>query len=245
MRASPARPCAHGLARPRPGGSSPRTPPRPGGLACGPRARSPHAPPLPGGGGGGLARGPYAPAFRRWRPSPWSLRALVLAAARPVPLPAPRRSAPRAREPHAPPRRLACPPRRPPCPRVLPSPGGSPGLAAPRPCPPAASLAPRPRARRPCSPAAPCAPCGSPPRPRPARLAPRPRAPASAFRALGPAPRPAQPRASRFDNRAPCAALSHAPAWPRVPPVRAQRIRARNCSCAAFDFQLYPFSILV
>jgi hypothetical protein len=90
------------------------------------------------------------------------------------------------------------------------------------------TLAPRPRA-----------PCGS--LPRPARPAPRPRAPVSAFRALG--PRATFRTPSHLASRQPCApaALSRAPMWPRVPPTRAACSRARNCSCAAFDFQLYPF----
>jgi hypothetical protein len=75
----------------------------------------------------------------------------------------------------------------------------------------------------------------------PARLAPRPRAPASAFRALS--PRVVSHAPPRLASRQPCAlaALSRAPAWPRVPPARTTCSRARNCSCAAFDFQLYPF----
>jgi hypothetical protein len=92
-------------------------------------------------------------------------------------------------------------------------------------------LAPRPP-RRPC-----LAPGGLVPRgpAHPLRLAPRarvprvrPRAPASAFRALG-------PRASCPGSRAPWQP-SRVPHRGLVCPRR-----ARNYSCAAFDFQLYPF----
>jgi hypothetical protein len=137
-----------------------------------------------------------------------------------------------------------------------------PKASSPSPCPPAA----RPRApaslaacalptshARPRAPTArappwrPCAPSVARPRPgglvpcgpaRPLRLAPTP-----VSRASGRVPRrphsarsaPARPRASRPDSRAPwwpCRVLRRGLACPR---------RARNCSCTAFDFQLYPF----
>eukprot|EP00267_Zea_mays_P043591 XP_020395697.1 basic proline-rich protein-like [Zea mays] len=100
-----------------------------------------------------------------------------------------------------------CPPD---IPRPAPRPYGSrPSLAAVRPL--GGSPAPRrPGALRP----------RAPPAARPHARVPRirPRAPTSAFRALGPrAP-------SCLASRQPCAlvALSRAPAWPRVPPARAQ-----------------------
>jgi hypothetical protein len=127
-----------------------------------------------------------------------------------------------------------------------------PRMAAARPAPraPFRRLA-RPRSPRGLAPSGPARPqpraparptrLAPAPRPCPACPAPRPRALASSFHSLGPCAASCAPPCLASWQPCALAALSRAPAWPRMPPTRVQRVCARNCSCAAFDFQLYPF----
>jgi hypothetical protein len=170
------------------------------------------------------------------RPRPRGLACPRMAAARPAPLSAPAVVPPRRLDPHArraPPRRL--------CPRARRAPPWR--LARPR---SPRCLAPsgpaRPQPRAPARPTR-LAPA---PRPCPACPAPRPRALASVFHELG--PRAASCAPPRLASWQPCAlaALSRAPAWPRMPPTRVQRVCVLATVVAQrLTFSFIPFSILV
>jgi hypothetical protein len=181
-------------------------------------------------------------------PLPFPLRAFLARVPCAPAAPRPRVSAHGGGSPRAPlrPGGRAPPPARPtrpsrPSPTAVPTRPSRPSLAA-RPAP----LAPLPRTQRPCSPTTPrsrsshaLSPCAAPvsrvsgpAAPCPGVRVPRARPPRRVLRT--PAPRvlaavcPGGPVA--------CPGMaSHAP------DARAACLRARNCSCAAFDFQLYPF----
>jgi hypothetical protein len=95
--------------------------------------------------------------------------------------------------------------------------------------------------------------------PLPARLVPPPLA-APRVAVSAPRPRPIGPATPRPGGLAPArsrpggpaplrpcapAAPARAPAWPRVPPVRAACSRARDYSYATFNFQFNPFFFIL